>query len=71
MPSHVKPLTLTLVFTAFLRSSRSGLKGSVEKKPASLLVGSFGKALGEIGRQVAGDSYASSLSRFDRFLMIE
>ena len=37
IPSRVKPMTLTLVFTAYLLDLQH-LKDSVENKPASLLV---------------------------------
>ena len=65
IPSRVKPITLKLVFTVSLLDAQR-LRDSVENKSASLLVVPLGKALGGItpswcGRQIAGNSYASSL----------
>ena len=65
IPSRVKPMTLTLVFTASLLDVQH-LRDSVGK-PASLLVVPLGKALSGIptstcGRQMAGNSSASSYS---------
>ena len=62
--SRVKPMTLKLVFTAFLFDVQH-LRDSVENKPASLLVVPLGRALNGIppswcGRQVAGNFQASS-----------
>ena len=62
--SRVKPMTLKLVFTAFLFDVQHQ-RDSVENKPASLLVVPLGRALNGIppswcGRQVAGNFQASS-----------
>ena len=63
--SRVKPMTLKLVFTAFLFDVQH-YRDSVENKPASLVVVPLGSALSGItpswcGRQVAGNFQASSL----------
>ena len=63
--SWVKPMTLKLVFTAFLFDVQH-YRDSVENKPASLLVVPLGRTLSGIppswcGRQVAGNFQASSL----------
>ena len=63
--SRVKPMTLKLVFTAFLFDVQHYRDG-VENKPASLLVVPLGSALSGIppswcGRPVAGNFQASSL----------
>ena len=60
IPSRVKPMTFTLVFTASLLDVQHQ-RDSVEKKPASLLVVPLGKALSGIpsfwcGRQMTGNS---------------
>ena len=47
IPSRVKPMTLKLVFTAFLLDAQRQ-RDSVENKLASLFVVSLGKALEEI-----------------------
>ena len=47
IPNRVKPMTLKLVFTAFLLDAQH-YKGSVENKPASLLVVSLVKAFSGI-----------------------
>ena len=44
IPSRVKPITLKLVFTAFLLDVQRS-RDSAENKPASLLVLPLGKAL--------------------------
>ena len=58
IPSWVKPMTLKLVFAAFLLDAQH-LRDSVENKPASLLVAPLGKALVGVvpcwcGRKTAG-----------------
>ena len=60
IPSRVKPMTLTLVFTTSLLDAQHQ-RDSVENKPASLLVVPLGRALSGIppswcGRQMAGHS---------------
>ena len=60
IPSRVKPMTLKLVFTAFLLDSQH-CRDSVKNKAVSLLVVPLGKALSGIppswyGRQMAGNS---------------
>ena len=61
--SRVKPMTLKLVFTAFLLDAQH-YRNSVANKPASSLVVPLGKALSGFpsswcGRQIAGNSYGS------------
>ena len=60
--SPVKPMTLKLVFRAFLLDAQH-YRDSVDNKPASLLVAPLGKALGRIPHlgvvdtgQVAGNT---------------
>ena len=72
IPSRVKPMTLKLVFTASLLDAQHQ-RDSVEDKPASLLAVPLGMALGVIppswcGRQMAGNSQASSYSVMIAFL---
>ena len=55
IPSPVKPMTLILVFTAFLLDVQH-LRDSVENKPASLLVVPLGKALSGIPLSIAHSS---------------
>ena len=74
IPSRVQPMALKMVFTAFLFDAQHK-RYNVENKQASLLVVPLGKALSGIlsswsGRQKAGNSYSSSLQRFDRFLEV-
>ena len=57
--SRVEPMTVKLVFTAFLLDPQHE-RDNVENKPASLLVVPLGKTLGGIppslcGRQMAGN----------------
>ena len=47
IPSRVKPMTLKLLFTAFLPDAQHK-RNSMENKPASLLVVPLGKALSGI-----------------------
>ena len=74
IPSRVKPMASKLVLTASLLDTQHE-RDSVKNKPASSLVVPLGKTRSGIslfwcGRQMAGNSYASSLQRFDRFLVI-
>ena len=60
IPSRIKPMTLKLLFTAFLLDAKHS-RDSVKNKPASLLVMPLGKTLNGIppswcGRQMAGNS---------------
>ena len=67
--SRVKPMTLTLVFTASLLDAQR-YRESVKNKLASLLVVVLRKALRGItpswcGRQIAGNSEASSYGAWE------
>ena len=60
IPSRVKPMTLKLIFTAFLLDAQH-CRDSVENKPASIFVVPLGKAFSGIppswcNRQMAGNS---------------
>ena len=73
IPSRAKPMALKLVFTASLLDTQHE-RDRVKNKRASSLAVPLGKALSGIsqfgsGKQMAGTSYASSLQRFDRFLV--
>ena len=73
IPSWVKPMILRLVIMASLLDAQH-YRDNVANKLTRLLVVPLGKALSGMplscGRQVAGNSKASSLQRFDHFLVI-